>query len=137
MTSLKERIETEMNAQTKADLLRLNARIEKTKEIVELIKGTFTQRPAMLEVDDVVGVIQEHGDHDIADRAALLAGVEDQRVADDDGLDRLLDDIVADRIADRFDAADDLSQESSPSSLPPRDPEDGSYFDSDFHVLNV
>lgn len=137
MDSLKERIEKELDGENRQDLLRLNARLQMTNDILELLRGTFS-REAPIQLGDVMGVIEEHRDHDVENRRSLLAGVEDQRTAESesDGFDQLLT---------KMQPQLSFLQAHSPCPEPQTlnlarmtysgrlDPEDGGQFDPDFY----
>jgi hypothetical protein len=133
MTTLNERIAKEMSAESKLDLIKLNARIALTDELVKQIREKLGANVAGdVDARDVVRMLVEQKDRDVVDRDSLLAGIEDQRLAEldecqipgvEDGFDQLLEDVGGN---DRFDHP-------TMSTTPPRDPEDGAFFDSDFH----
>jgi hypothetical protein len=132
MTTLNERIAKEMSAESKLDLIKLNARIALTDELVKQIREKLGANVAGdVDARDVVRMLVEQKDRDVVDRDSLLAGIEDQRLAEldecqipgvEDGFDQLLEDVGGN---DRFDHP-------TMSTTPPRDPEDGAFFDSDY-----
>src|SRR4051795_12943415 len=112
MNALTERIAREMKAESKADLLKLSARIEVTAELLGLIRQKLSaSEPGDVDARDVVKLLTEHRDHDIADREALIAGVEDYQMSQLDEREAGESQIPT---GDRFDAH-------TMSTTPPRD----------------
>jgi hypothetical protein len=139
MTTLKERIAKEMSAESKLDLIKLNARIALTDELVKQIREKLGANVAGdVDARDVVRLLVEQKDRDVVDRDSLLAGVEDQRLAEldecqipglEDGFDQILDD-AAQSSTTVFPPA--LNAPRRVYQTAPRDVEDGGHFDSDY-----